>query len=270
MRRIIGAALCLLFLDCGFAQAQSNKPLARAQAVASCNATTACQSAEHCTLTNDADVQAYACFQFTQKKADCWQILQDRQLTSHNRSVVTEYLSAYPAAQCLPPKDMSSAGWCLDDATICWNPNSKALSGVRFIFEPAIGVPIQSGPNHLNLGATTFSGIGTEFNLANAWVSAQIQLLLPFSAAFDDKSAVSSVINTTDKTVTVNYGIAYGFSFIDGVVAVGLAHLFFDTRDFTLATPPAPDTNISGKTFVYVNLQPASTARAVLKRIPKK
>jgi hypothetical protein len=164
----------------------------------------------------------------------------------------------------------SSDTWCEDDLTVCFGSRSRrAFSGVRIIFEPQLGVLFQSGENRLeNTSFRALERIGVETNLSGAAISFQALLIYPSTVEFDAESPVRTWIKDGTGKVGVDYGLAAGFSFLDGIVAIGGGMLDYDQRDFTERTEagdPRPSDALHDY-FIYFNIQPISALRSALKR----
>jgi hypothetical protein len=63
--------------------------------------------------------------------------------------------------------------------------------------------------------------------------------------------------------VSVDYGVALGLSFFDGILAIGFGGIFYDKRDFK--NPEAINPSWFQNNYLYFNIQPVSALRAVIK-----
>jgi len=105
---------------------------------------------------------------------------------------------------------------------------------------------------------------GLETNLINGAVALQGLLVLPSTITIDANSQVrvnGNLVNSSG-AVAVNYGLALGLSFFDGIIAIGWGGLFYDKRDFTGIT--GNPGNVYQSNFVYFNIQPISAIKALI------
>jgi hypothetical protein len=165
----------------------------------------------------------------------------------------------------------SSESWCEDDLTICLEGRAGRgiFNGVRIVFEPQLGVLFQSGENRLeNTSFRALERIGIETNLSGAAVAFQALLMYPSTVEFDAKSPIRPWIKDTSGKVGVDYGIALGLSFLDGILAVGGGRLDYDQRDFAeknAAGEPQPEDALQDF-FLYFNVQPIAAIRSAIKK----
>lgn len=92
--------------------------------------------------------------------------------------------------------------------------------------------------------------------------------MYPSTVEFDAKSPIRPWIKDGSGKVGVDYGVAVGFSFLDGILAMGIGRLDYDQRDFAErneAGQPLPDDALKD-IFVYFNVQPIAAIRSAIKR----
>lgn len=171
--------------------------------------------------------------------------------------------------------DFSSNNWLKDGTTIPFDSVTNrtklksSFNGVRIVYEPQLGVVLQNGDNRFqNKLFLSLSKIGAEINLYEGIISLQLLGIAPSTIQFDDRSPLRINRNTIDSTgkVNIDYGGAVGLSFLDGIFSIGFGGIFYDKRDFinVLNLPK----NIYQNNFVYINLQPISLIKVLIKDFP--
>ncbi len=170
---------------------------------------------------------------------------------------------------------LTTSSWCEDAMTICWEKsaadqdNRAWLAGVRLVFEPQLGVLIQTGDNKfVDTNFRSLEKIGLETTLYKGYVGFQTLLIYPSSIKFDDQSTVRSenqLVDTEEGKVDVEYGISLGFTLIDGVLALGWGILHYDRRDFV--NPDTLPTDTFRDSFLYFNVQPIQAVKSALKAV---
>ncbi len=164
---------------------------------------------------------------------------------------------------------LSTKAWCADATTICWRgPESRIGSGVRLVFEPQLGVLVQFGDD--KFVDTNFKGlekIGVETNLVEGYIGFQALFIYPSSVEFDaqSRSVLDSIVLDKSGKVDVEFGMAFGFTFLDGIIATGYGFLHYDKRDFR--EPATLKGSTFGDGFFYLNIQPVSAIKSALKDI---
>jgi len=167
---------------------------------------------------------------------------------------------------------MSTENWLKDATTITfyhpkdsqkkWKGNS--FNGLRIIYEPQFGIIFQTVENRITVNNFDgFNKIGVETNLCKGYVSLQTLLIYPTTVTLDNKSPLVTNHNTIDSSgkVKVDYGFVIGFSFFDGILAIGFGGVFFDKRDFKNTLP---NTSFQSN-FWYMNFQPISAIKKAFK-----
>lgn len=164
--------------------------------------------------------------------------------------------------------------WCEDATTICWEKGTRksAFNGLRFVFEPQLGVLIQHGDNKFdNANFKALEKIGLATNLAGRWVGLQALFIYPSSLQFDDQSPVrvnGGLVDSDTGKVDVEWGATLGVTLLDGVLSVGAGWLHYDRRDFK--NPDTREKSDFRDTFVYFNVQAVETIKTAMKTLKKK
>lgn len=166
---------------------------------------------------------------------------------------------------------LSSQAWCADQTTIAFGEKRRgksSFSGLRFIFEPQLGVTFQGGQNQFeDTNIKELPKIAIETNLIKAYVSLQLGLIYPSSITLDSKSVIvkdSSLVIKGNK-VDVTHGFTIGVSILDGLFAVGWGRVIYDERDFKKEFKKGGGN--FHESFIFVNLQPASAVKNVIKEL---
>jgi len=184
------------------------------------------------------------------------------------KNLINIVLIIFPSL-CNSQAVFSSQKWVQDATTISFgHPERKSFTGLRFVFEPQLGVCLQSGQNRFE--NNSFKGlekIGFETNLEQGYVSFQGLFIYPSNLQFDEKSPLRINHNLTDSIgrVGVDYGFALGLSFFDGILAIGYGSVFYDRRDFQNTI--GMGNGIFKKGFIYFNIQAISTLKAAIKNL---
>ena len=167
---------------------------------------------------------------------------------------------------------MSSKTWCDDSLTICWDPCKARFGGVRFIAEPRFGTVFAAGDDRPKQDAFgSLALVGLETTAWGGYVAFQVQVVTPGTVTLEETSPLRKEMRlrqpdgtpNTDGTIHVRGGLGLGFSFFDGVFAVGVGYITLDKRDIEQTF--AKDYG-NRKGYIYLNFQPISTLRAGLKR----
>lgn len=168
------------------------------------------------------------------------------------------------------PRDLSSAGWCLDATTYCWDA-SRSLAGLRLVFEPQLGVLFQSGNDKFeDANFRSLEKIGLETNLIEGLIGLQGMLIYPSTLKFQQDSPLLEkgfIKDEENGQVRVEVGFSFGVTFLDGILAVGYGWVNYDERDFinvdqiTSTTSDSPF--LDG--FFYFNVQPIAAIKSALK-----
>ena len=165
-------------------------------------------------------------------------------------------------------KLFSTASWCADSGTACWNDGGrKYLNGVRIVADVDLSFLVQKGSNRFEGNLKGIPKIALEWNLVGGWVSLQTALVMPGTIQLDEKSPALRELNEAQKaarTVHVTWGRMLGLSFLDGSLSAGFGRLFYDRRDFATKDSTASGHLFSDQ-FRYVALQPISSIRSNLK-----
>jgi len=162
----------------------------------------------------------------------------------------------------------SSENWCEDQTTIVFSKNSlhkNYFSGLRLIFEPQFGVLFQNGDNRFKgESIDDLPRFGVETNLYKAWISVQAGLLYPSTIEFEEKSPIveKHELKYGGNIVGIDYGYSMGFSFLDGIIAIGYGYVKYDKRLFSSSYQG----NFKGN-FWYFNIQPATLVRSLVKNL---
>ena len=172
---------------------------------------------------------------------------------------------------------LSTDQWLNDATTITFStPDDRkrwknSFNGLRLIFEPQLGTVMQNdedGFDAQNFGA--LERIGLETNIYKGGIA--LQGLFFYSS--EVQLTEENVLRTNNLTlhpggqVNVDYGVALGFSFFDGIVAVGYGSLFYDQRDFR-GDFSQRDTPKFNNGFWYINIQTISFAKTAIKNLGK-
>lgn len=158
--------------------------------------------------------------------------------------------------------------WCDDATTVCWTVDRSWLSGVRFVFEPQLGVLVQSGKNRFdstNLKALEKIGLAT--TLWGKQVGLQLLFIYPSTVQFDAQSPVrvnKQLLDAEAGKVDVDWGLTFGLTLIDGVLSTGVGILRYDPRDFI--NVPANEKSIYRDTFFYLNIQVVEALKSAIKK----
>lgn len=130
----------------------------------------------------------------------------------------------------------NTADWCADATTVCWSDTRSALAGFRLVFEPQLGVLVQSGDNKFE--STNFNAlekIGVAFPLYGRQLGVQVLFIYPSTIQFDEQSPIrvsNAVLDDADGKVDVEWGLTIGVTVLDGVLSTGVGFLRYDRRDF--------------------------------------
>lgn len=129
------------------------------------------------------------------------------------------------------------------------------LSGVRMIFEPQLGVVIQPGLNKVAVQQLhDIPKFAAETNIWQGWLSIQAGIIYPSTINFEDDSDILPYLKTG--TVDINYGLSFGVTLLDGIIALGYGVIYFDRSDFSNNY----DGRLTGN-YWFFNVQPASLVR---------
>jgi len=162
----------------------------------------------------------------------------------------------------------SSENWCHDQTTISFSESAKHrayLSGIRIIFEPQFGTLVQFGDNKFKVDdLIDLPKIGFETNIYKGWMAFQFGVLYPSSIKYDEDSPIvkNQCLITGNDVVDVEIGGTIGLSFIDGIIACGIASVRLEERDFRDSY-----TGDFIKNFIYFNVQPAAVIRGLIKNL---
>lgn len=171
---------------------------------------------------------------------------------------------------------LATENWLKDATTIPFgNPEKRirlrnTFNGVRLLFEPQFGHVFQTVSNRIEIN--DYNGLikfGGETNLLKGYVSLQALIIFPTTVQLDTLSMIRNNQHIIDQTgrVSVDYGFALGFSFFDGIIAIGYGGLFFDKRDF-INMRDIPKTTFNYQSnFVYFAIQPVSAIKTVIQNI---
>lgn len=165
-------------------------------------------------------------------------------------------------------ESFSTAGWLKDDLTLVFSDKRNYLSGLRFVFEPLVGAPIQMGDNRIKSELIVASPkLGIETNIYKGWVAIQFVYFTPFQIQFDDQSPVvtQNLIATNDNKVDMDFGIGAGLSLIDGIISIGFGTLYLDQRDFLKSSPQFKE-RYTKRSFLSLSIQPVSAVRKILRK----
>lgn len=161
--------------------------------------------------------------------------------------------------------------WLKDATTLVLKkPSEKkglrnSFNGLRLIFEPQLGILIQDGADRFKADQLrSLERFGFETNLVSGDIAFHAMFIPPSFIEFEIGSPLLTNGNVIDPKgkVRVDYGVAFGLSFLDSMFALGFGGIFYDQRDFQ---------NTAGKkgefqdNFWYVNFQPISAIKAYLK-----
>lgn len=179
-------------------------------------------------------------------------------------------LPIFSTGQTTPTPYLSTENWLKDATTIQFSsPTSRnSLNGLRFIFEPQLGVLIQESDNRVIVeNLTTLSKIGFETNLYKNIISFQILFISPSKVQLDEDSPLRKEGQTKDieGKLNVDFGISAGLSFIDGILSIGFGGIFYDKRGFVSSI--TGDRGEYQNNFIYINIQPISAIKSLIKKI---
>lgn len=179
--------------------------------------------------------------------------------------VVSIYLRAQPGL-------LSTDNWLKDATTITFSkPEDRdkfknTFNGIRIIFEPQLARVVQFGSNRFE--SKIFGGLdrfGVEINLYKGFVSLQLINIFPSVVQFDQLSPIRKFGYSIDPQgkVAVDFGLAAGLSFFDGIIAIGYGNLFYARRDFK---PHAYyNETLFRDEFIYIDIQAISAIKAAVK-----
>lgn len=166
---------------------------------------------------------------------------------------------------------LGTVAWCKDATTVCWSDSKtqRAFSGLRFVFEPQLGVLIQNGDNKFdNTNFRSLEKIGLATNLIGRWVGLQSLFIYPSSIQFDEQSPVRVAQQLADKSegkVDVEWGMTFGATALDGVLSIGFGFLRYDRRDFLAEA--AADKSVTRDSFFYFNVQAVEAIKGAIKTL---
>jgi hypothetical protein len=167
------------------------------------------------------------------------------------------------------PSRLGTDAWCEDATTVCitGRESRMAFSGLRFVFEPQLGVLIQNGDNKFdNTNFRSLEKIGLATNLVGRWVGLQTLFVYPSSIQFDEQSPLrvnKQLVDGTDGKVDVEWGMTIGLTAVDGVLSLGFGFLNYDQRDFTESA--RADKSNARDSFFYVNIQAVEALKGAIK-----
>jgi hypothetical protein len=173
-----------------------------------------------------------------------------------------------PASAAAQAFQANTADWCKDATTMCWSQTRRAFSGIRFVFEPQLGVLVQSGDNKFE--STNFKAlekIGVATTLYGRQLGFQTLFIYPSTIAFDEQSPVridKNVLDEQDGKVDVEWGMTFGITVLDGIVSTGYGFLHYDRRDFK--NPSTLRSGVFGDSFFYFNIQAIEALKGAIKR----
>lgn len=182
-------------------------------------------------------------------------------------SVLASAISLIPVvAHAQSPFSPDTQTWCKDATTMCWNETRRALAGIRFVFEPQLGVLVQQGDNKFE--STNFKAlekIGIATPLYGRQLGAQFLFIYPSTVAFDAQSPVRVNKQLLDEEgkVDVEWGFTLGATVLDGVLSTGFGVLHYDRRDFK--APESLNKSVFGDTFFYFNIQAIEALKSAIK-----
>ena len=170
------------------------------------------------------------------------------------------------------PGLLSTTNWLKDGTTITFskpedrNKFKNTFNGLRIIFEPQLARVLQFGSNRFE--SKIFGGLdrfGAEINLYKGFVSLQVISIFPSVVQFDERSPIRRFKYSIDPQgkVAVDFGLAAGLSFFDGIIALGYGNLYYARRDFK---PHAYyNETLFRDEFIYIDIQTISAIKAVVK-----
>ena len=173
-----------------------------------------------------------------------------------------------PAAVAAQGFSANTADWCKDATTVCWNNARKAFSGIRFVFEPQLGVLVQSGDNKFD--STNFKAlekIGVATSLYGRQLGFQTLFIYPSTIQFDEQSPVrvgKQILDEADGKVDVEWGMTFGVTVLDGILSTGFGFLHYDRRDFK--APSTLPKSVFGDSFFYLNIQAIEALKGAIKK----
>ncbi|MFN3200948.1 MAG: hypothetical protein ACE366_21285 [Bradymonadia bacterium] len=177
------------------------------------------------------------------------------------------------------PIDFSSEVWCEDSGTVCWSEDAW-MPGIRFLVEPQLGFVSQFGDNSFsNSRLLSTASFGVSLAIFEGWAGIQLLYIPEHVNDLDDDSQLvkearkpvdpsnpnsPAVAPDFDGSLKVDFGVAAGVWLFDGVVVLGAGFLNYDTGRLPepLRAGAAEDDG-----FLYMAIQPASTLRAIIKRL---
>lgn len=165
---------------------------------------------------------------------------------------------------------MRTPTWCRDATTICWSETRAMFAGIRFVFEPQLGVLIQNGEDKFdNANFRALEKVGVATTLAGRWIGLQALFIYPSAVQFDEQSPSRTngrVVDAEGK-VDVEWGGTVGVTFLDGIISVGIGMLRYDERDFVGSQ--GLDRSTFRDSFTYVNFQAVEAIKGAIKSFRK-
>jgi hypothetical protein len=180
-------------------------------------------------------------------------------------------LRAQTGAQ--PVKQLSAAAlesikvWCDDATTVCGETPRQMFNGLRFVFEPQLGVLMQNGRNRFD--ETSFRAlekIGVASDLMGRRMGVQLLFIYPSTVQFDEQSPIrinNQLADANEGKVDVTWGATIGLTFLDGLLAAGYGILRYDPRDFATGFDSRSNTRDS---FFYLNVQAVEAVKGAIKQ----
>jgi|GEM_PF-4893347 hypothetical protein len=144
--------------------------------------------------------------------------------------------------------------------------NNYGLAGLRLIFEPQFGTIFQTNTNRLDKNSVAvMPKFGLETNIWGGWITLQSFIIFPVpSVSYDSQSPILKQSVLVGNTVNVDYGLGYGFSFLDGIFAIGLVTLHIDPRGFDTNSTAFKEGLLQNQ-YYYFSIQTISAVRKILK-----
>lgn len=160
--------------------------------------------------------------------------------------------------------------WCKDATTICWaddEKTSKGFSGLRFVFEPQLGVLVQAGDNKfVNANFKSLEKVGVATNLWGSNLGLQSLFIYPSAIQFDEQSPVrvdGNLLDAENGKIDVEWGATIGITLVDGVLSTGWGFRKYDRRDFKNFST-LPDSTFRDS-FFYFNVQAIEAVKGAIK-----
>jgi|GEM_PF-2378525 len=162
-------------------------------------------------------------------------------------------------------RHLTSEFWCSDVVTVCWNSQRPSLSGLRLLLEPnfSVTVPIQ-GENGFAFSTTNIANsvaVGLEVNLAGAWLSHQAFFLTPHASELTSTEGPTA---GTKASVKAKAGVGFGFSTLNGALAVGYGFSFWDRSTLPDFANTLSERRGANSNFLYISIAPGSLSRTAI------